>query len=101
MSVTYAESESCERIVLQTGDFVKLIYLDTQAEHIDNGTRDETIARNSLAALELCEAACLSSTHGCIVPLPIATFTSPQPSDWRPGQPYSGAGGGRDGRKLV
>jgi predicted dehydrogenase len=151
MAVTYAESESGVRIVMQTGDFVTLnepgntalfrlvgtagilsfhcwtsaytlfnsstpapgrievtphprsnhqIYLDTLAAHIDAGTRDETIARNSLAALELCEAAYLSAAHRCIVPLPLATFTPPQPNDWRPGQPYSGTGGGRDGRKL-
>lgn len=152
LAVTYAESASGVRLVMQTGDDVRLnepgatalfrlvgsagiltfhawksaytlfnastpapafievtphprsnhqMYLDALAEQIDAGTRDETIPRNSLAALELCEAAYLSIAHHCIVPLPLATFTPPAPNDWQPGQPYSGAGGGRDGRKLV
>lgn len=30
----------------------------------------------------------------------LASFVPPGASDWDPGKPYSGAGGGRDGRKL-
>lgn len=51
-------------------------------------------------ALELCEAAYLSGQHGCLVTLPLAAFAPPAPVDWAPGQPYSGQGGGRDGRQL-
>jgi len=70
------------------------------AGQIDAGQPDYTIPESSLAALELCEAAYLSSRHRCRIDLPLSSFKPPPPSDWQPGQPYSGTGGGRDGRKL-
>jgi predicted dehydrogenase len=76
------------------------LHLEQLAEQIDGGLPDYTVAESSLAALELCEAAYLSAEHGCLVRLPLSQFSPPAPNDWRPGQPYAGSGGGRDGRKL-
>ena len=75
-------------------------HLETMARQIDDGTTDYAIPESSLQALELCEAAYLACRHGCKVDLPLARFTPPVPNDWEPGRPYSGTGGGRDGRKL-
>jgi predicted dehydrogenase len=77
-----------------------LRYLHLLAEQMDHNHPDYTWAEYSLAALELCEAAYLSSKHRCAVYLPLATFVPPALGDWEPGQPYGGVGGGRDGRKL-
>jgi hypothetical protein len=76
-------------------------YLESLAEQIDAGRADYAIPASSLTALELCEGAYISSAHRCRVTLPLADFAIPTDPDWRPGQPYSGAGGGRDGRKLA
>ncbi len=76
------------------------VHLEQLAEQIDSGIPDYRVAESSLAALELCEAAYVSAEHGCLVRLPLPQFSPPPPSDWRPGQPYGGSGGGRDGRKL-
>jgi predicted dehydrogenase len=76
-------------------------HLENMAAMIDSGgAPDYAIPESSLAALEVCEAAYLSARHGCRVTFPFAEFAPPSPSDWDPGQPYSGTGGGRDGRKL-
>jgi predicted dehydrogenase len=77
-----------------------LRHLEVLAEQMDQGITDYTIGESSLAALEMCEAAYLACRHHCRVDLPLATFTPPPANDWAPGMPYSGAGGGRDGRKL-
>ena len=61
---------------------------------------DYSIADSSLMALEICEAAYISNRHGCQIDFPLESFTPPRRVDWDPGTPYSGAGGGRDGRKL-
>ncbi|HET9224088.1 MAG TPA: hypothetical protein VFO07_16360 [Roseiflexaceae bacterium] len=76
------------------------MHLEQLAEQIDSGMPDYRVAESSLAALELCEAAYLSAEHGCLVRLPLSQFNLPPPTDWRPGQPYVGSGGGRDGRRL-
>jgi len=76
-------------------------HLELLAEQMDRGAPDYTWAHCSLTALELCEAAYLSSRYRCMVPFPFASFVPPSPVDWEPGLPYSGAGGGRDGRKLL
>lgn len=150
-AVTYAETSSGVRVVMTTGDYVRIgregkgvlfrlvgdegviefwgwesayairsrshpagelvqvpphaksfhqLYLDALAEQMDKGAPDYAIPESSLAALELCEAAYLSSKHRCQVKLPLAGFTPPAPSNWEPGKPYAGRGGGRDGRKL-
>jgi predicted dehydrogenase len=75
-------------------------HLENMAAMIADGQADYSIAEGSLQALEMCEAAYLSSRHRCQVALPLDAFAPPPPNDWEPGQPYSGVGGGRDGRKL-
>ncbi len=75
-------------------------YLDHLAEQIDSGRFDFEIPDLSLTALEICEAAYLSAAHGCRVAFPLESFRVPPRSDWSPGRPYSGSGGGRDGRTL-
>ena len=50
---------------------------------------------------KLCEAAYVSIRNGSVpVPLPLDDFTPPPAVDWQPGLPYSGQGGGRNGRRL-
>lgn len=75
-------------------------HLEAMAAMIEQGAPDYTIADSSLLALEICEGAYLSSLHRCRVTFPVDAFVLPAPSEWQPGQPYSGVGGGRDGRKL-
>lgn len=75
-------------------------HLEALAAQMEAGRPDYAVAESSLVALELCEGAYLSAALGCQVTLPLAAFTPPPRTDWRPGQPYSGLGGGRDGRKL-
>ena len=76
-------------------------HLENLAAQIDWAQPDYTIAEGSLAALELCEAAYVSIRNGSVpVPLPLDDFTPPPAVDWQPGLPYSGQGGGRNGRRL-
>ncbi|MDR1283091.1 MAG: Gfo/Idh/MocA family oxidoreductase [Opitutaceae bacterium] len=75
-------------------------HFERLAEQMDSGAANYDVATSSLMALELCEAACLSSHCRAEVKLPLDTFTPPPPANWIPGQPYSGTGGGRDGRNL-
>lgn len=75
-------------------------HLEAMAEQIDAQRPDYAIAESSLTALELCEGAYLSSALRCQVLLPLSRFAPPRRTRWRPGRPYSGRGGGRDGRKL-
>jgi len=76
------------------------LHLERMAAMIDAGQPDYTIPDSSLAALELCEGAYVSHRHRCRVTFPLAEFVPPAPDDWDPGEPYSGVGGGRDGRQL-
>jgi predicted dehydrogenase len=76
------------------------VHLENLAGHIDTATPDYRVAESSLMALALCEGAYLSSRYRCQVTFPLESFTPPLPNDWNPGEPYSGHGGGRDGRKL-
>jgi predicted dehydrogenase len=76
-------------------------YLEILAEQMDAGVIDLTWGERSLAALELCEAAYLSSRIGGAVTLPLATFVPQGRPEWDAGRPYSGSGGGRDGRRLA
>ncbi len=75
-------------------------HLENLAAMIENGTTDYAIPDSSLRALEVVEAAYLSARHGCRVNFPLSDFVPPALNDWQPGEPYSGEGGGRDGRKL-
>ena len=152
LAVTYAQTQSGVRVVMQTGDYVKtseagkntlfrLIgtkgtldfygwepryrllnadyptgeifevpvgprsnhqrHLERLAAEIDDGRTDYAVAEGSLLALEMCEAAYVSCRYGGVpVTLPPDEFRPPPPVDWQPGQPYSGQGGGRNGRTL-
>ncbi|MBN1674748.1 MAG: Gfo/Idh/MocA family oxidoreductase [Kiritimatiellae bacterium] len=75
-------------------------HLEQMADRIETGTPDYRIPESSLRALEICEGAYLSSRHRCKVTFPFDAFTVPAEPDWDPGRPYSGEGGGRDGRRL-
>ena len=152
LAVTYAQTTSGARVVMNTGDYVSISepdvsvlfrligalgaidfygwdprfrllnadyphgmlfefepgnvtnhqrHLDNLAAQIDRDQPDYAIAEGSLAALELCEAAYVSIRNGGQpVSLPLKDFTPPPPVDWQPGLPYSGRGGGRNGRRL-
>lgn len=75
-------------------------HLEAMAEMIEAGRPDYHVPDTSLAALEICEAAYISSRHRCKVTFPVDEFAPPPQPDWDPGMPYSGSGGGRDGRTL-
>lgn len=75
-------------------------HLENLIPMIEQKAPDYRLAENSLAALEICEAAYLSCNYQCLVKLPLSTFRPPAPAEWQLGQPYPGKGGGRDGRKL-
>jgi len=75
-------------------------HLENLAGMIISGQRDDRLVQSSLLALEVVEAAYLSSRHRCRVNFPLADFQPPAPNDWDPGAPYSGTGGGLDGRTL-
>ena len=75
-------------------------HLEQLVNQIRNAQPDWTMIESSLLALEVCEGAYLSSQHRCQVRFPVHEFGPPSSNDWQPGQPYSGSGGGRDGRKL-
>ena len=76
------------------------LHLENLAAQMDRGEPDYRIIESSWAALELCEAAYISARQGCAISLPLADFPLPDKNDWDPGIPYSGSGGGRNGRKL-
>ena len=75
-------------------------HLENLLPMIRAGQPDYTLAETSLAALEICEAAYLSSRWRQEIAFPLADFRPAAASDWEPGQPYAGSGGGRDGRAL-
>ena len=75
-------------------------HLDRLANDIAAGRRDDTVARSSLVALEICEAAYLSARQRQAIRLPLDGAPRPPAGSWDPGEPYDGTGGGRDGRKL-
>jgi predicted dehydrogenase len=76
------------------------IHLENLARQIDVGATDYAIPESSLIALELCEGAYRSAREGRTLRLPLSENEPATPDDWDPGRPYSGSGGGRDGRKL-
>jgi predicted dehydrogenase len=76
-------------------------YLELLAAQMDTGEIDLTWGDRSLAALELCEAAYLSSRVDRAVRLPLSTFAVTEKIEWDAGRPYAGSGGGRDGRRLT
>jgi predicted dehydrogenase len=76
-------------------------HLDHLADLVERHETDERIPLASLSALEVVEAAYRSQRLRSLVTLPL-TEPEPEPSstDWDPGRPYAGVGGGRDGRAL-
>ena len=96
-----AQHPQGQRIVVQGEPSVgHQRHLEALADQMDKGEPDYTVAQSSLMALEVCEAAYMSSRHRCRVKFPLDTFTPPQETDWDPGAPYSGKGGGRNGNQL-
>ena len=75
-------------------------HLENLAAQMDTGAPDYSVAESSFRALEIVEAAYLSNRHRCRVVFPLESFAPLALTDWNPGAPYSGVGGGRDGRKL-
>jgi predicted dehydrogenase len=75
-------------------------HLEHLADQIEAGTRDDVIPDTSLQALEIVEAAYQSARTGKAVTLPIDGRQPDDKGDWDPGMPYSGQGGGRNGREL-
>jgi predicted dehydrogenase len=69
-------------------------HLENLATQIEGETADYRLPESSQIALEICEAAFLSHKHRCQVRFPLASFVPPGASDWEPGKPYSGVGGG-------
>lgn len=150
LAVTYAETQSGIRVVMNTGDFVTVnttghgtlfrivgtlgviefygwenSYYICNKEfpdgktivpeeypvtghraHLENMVKmigreiSYAIPESSLTALEICEAAYISGKNRRMVKFPFQDFQVPAAVDWDPGKPYSGKGGGRDGRKL-
>jgi predicted dehydrogenase len=76
-------------------------HLEWMADQMDARQPDYRIAESSLTALEICEAIYLSGKTRQKVVFPLETFKPLPVPRWNPGRPYSGRGGGRDGRKLA
>lgn len=75
-------------------------HLEYLAEQIESGSRDYQVPESSLQALEIVEAAYLSKRLGTAIRLPADGPQADRGADWDPGRPYSGVGGGRNGREL-
>ncbi len=75
-------------------------HLEHLADMVDTDLLDYEVPDSSVRALEVVEAAYLSNRVGASIDLPIATFQRPVETDWDPGAPYGGLGGGRNGRQL-
>jgi len=75
-------------------------HLEYLADQVESGTRDYSVPDTSLQALEVVDAAYRSARTGRAVTLPIDVKQPADGGDWDPGMPYSGVGGGRNGREL-
>lgn len=75
-------------------------HLEFLASQVRSGERDYSIPDTSLQALEVVEAAYQSARTGATVVLPLDGEQPADGGDWDPGRPYSGTGGGRNGREL-
>ena len=99
-----AGGEQAREVQVTAGPPSHAVYLDRLADHIAAGTPRWEQVERSLAALELCDAAYTSARERRAVRLGegngLGTPTAAAPGDWDPGRPYSGRGGGRDGRRL-
>lgn len=75
-------------------------HLEYLADQIEDGHRDYLVPETSLQALEIVEAAYLSKRRGTAIRPPVDGPQVEQGANWDPGLPYSGSGGGRNGREL-
>ena len=95
---------SASEVQVSSGPPSHAAYLDRLADQIAAGTPQWEQVELSLAALELCDAAYTSAREGRAVRLGGGTGlrapTAAAAGNWDPGRPYSGSGGGRDGRRL-
>lgn len=73
-------------------------HLEHLAELVRSRRIDEAIPLTSMNALEVVDAAYLSNRIRAAVTVPVAEAPLPAAVDWDPGTPYSGVGGGRNGR---
>jgi len=76
-------------------------HLEWMADQMDAAQPDYAIPESSLMALEICEAIYFSAKTRQKVVFPLDSFEPKPLPRWSPGKPYSGRGGGRDGRKLA
>ncbi|MCK1590219.1 Gfo/Idh/MocA family oxidoreductase [Bradyrhizobium sp. 169] len=76
-------------------------HLEHLAHQIESGVRDYTIPDQSLAALEVVEAAYQSRRCAKLVSLPLDPEALSEAPKWDPGALYAGSGGGRDGRQFL
>ena len=76
-------------------------HLENLAAQMDAGVPDYAVAVSSLLALEMCEAAYQSSRERRAISLPLEDNPAAVATDWDPGRPYGGSGGGRDGRQFA
>jgi len=89
--------------IFTPGDYPKTphqLHLENMVRMIETGQAEYRIPDSSLMALEIVEGAYISSRNRCKVIFPVDQFVLPPATGWDPGMPYSGTGGGRDGRKL-
>ena len=76
-------------------------HLESLADQIHSGAREYLIPETSLQALEIVEAAYESNRVRGSVTLPIGSMQPERAAgEWNPGEPYSGFGGGQNGREL-
>ena len=96
-----AQHPEGQKIVVERGPGVgHQRHLEALADQMDKGKPDYTVAQSSLTALEICEAAYMSSKYRCRVSFPLDTFSPPEQTDWDPGATYPGKGGGRNGNQI-
>ena len=98
-----AGGEPAREVQVTAGPPAHAAYLDRLADHVAAGTPRWEQVERSLAALELCDAAYTSAREQRAVRLGDGNgLRAPTAAagDWDPGRPYSGRGGGRDGRRL-
>ena len=98
-------AEQAREVQVTAGPQSHAVYLDQLADHVASGTPRWEQVERSLAALELCDAAYTSAREQRAVRLGAgsglrALAPAPAAHGWDPGRPYSGTGGGRDGRRL-
>jgi predicted dehydrogenase len=75
-------------------------HLEFLADQVATASRDYLIPETSLQALQIVEAAYESIRVGGSVTFPLGATQPERDVHWDPGQPYSGTGGGRNGREL-